>query len=471
MSDGLASKNLVRHRRKASVCVPVMNRMLELFLVFVFCLHATTAFAWTKSGTTYTTNGSQSDVASAVSAASTGDTVSIPSGTFTWSTGINISKRINIIGATSGCPSSCNDATKIIIGAITAFTPTASGFRISGITFEGISNSGGVISINAGGTNKATNWRIDHNHFKDVTGRAISVGAYASGSGYGADWPALIDSNRFSATARFKAIEAYGGSLTTHGSWDDTLTLGGSDFLFIENNYFVHSTMAEGVSSIDGDTGARYVIRYNNFTNGDISAHGVEVSIDPIIKWRSTHGWEIYENYFNSTVSHAFQLNIRGGTGVIYKNRFNGTATLFKPIRYLYERGDLYSAAGDRGCTISGSCDGSSSYDGNQSGKYGYGCYQQIGATGSAGTTSMPVYQWGNSYNGAADEDLLSEITFSGDCPYQHVQFGRDVIKNGLTPKPGYTAYTYPHPLTTAASPLPSTGGKIPMFPPINPIQ
>jgi hypothetical protein len=224
---------------------------------------------------------------------------------------------------------------------------------------------------------------------------------------------------------RGKAIQTYGGSLNTFGSWADTLSLGGTDFLFVESNHFVYSTMPDGVSTIDGDTGARMVIRYNTFTNGDISAHGQEacsdIDADPTCKWKSTHGWEVYGNTFAFSTSHTFTINYRGGTGVIWGNAMTGTAGGTSPVRYLYERGDL-----ERTCLDTGACQGSSPYDGNQSGKYGYMCWQQIGATGSDGITAMPVYQWRNSDGGTVGD--LTQVDYEAACNYQHVQLGRDVL-------------------------------------------
>src|SRR5258706_16267721 len=45
---------------------------------------ALNGLAYTKSGTNYTTDGSQSDVQAAINNATAGDTVNIPSGAFTW---------------------------------------------------------------------------------------------------------------------------------------------------------------------------------------------------------------------------------------------------------------------------------------------------------------------------------------------------------------------------------------------------
>ena len=412
-----------------------MPSMLSLLVaVFAIWCRSNAEASCTGASPSWTSTPDQSSVSTCIARASNGDTIVLTAGTADWSGGgVTLNKSLAIIGQGSGCPSTCDDATKIRVGSAMAFKVTASNWRISGITFEGAGNEYGSIEINAGTNLRATNWRVDHCHFKDTIARGITVASYASGLNYFRDIPGLIDNNRFSAPARNKAIEVYGHSETRHGSWDDPLILGGESFAFIEDNHFVHATMPDGVSSIDGDTGARMVIRFNTFINGDVTAHGLEYNCADIqtsgyCQWRSTHGWEIYGNTFTYNTKHSFMLNLRGGTGVIHGNTFSGVAGSFRPVRYFYERGDAV-----RSCLTVGACQGSSSYDGNQTGKSGYPCYQQIGVTGSNGITPMPVYQWFNSFNGSAVEASLSEITFEAGCNYQHVQFGRDVILMGIS--------------------------------------
>jgi hypothetical protein len=144
---------------------------------------------------------------------------------------------------------------------------------------------------------------------------------------------------------------------------------------------------------------------------------------------------------------------MRGGTGVIFNNSWNSATKSMTglPFLFQYQRGD-YSAT----CNIDKACNGSNVvYDGNEDAS-GYPCYQQIGMTGSNGITKMPVYEWNNQWQGAAcgspGYDCFG-ITYSAGCPPQHIKFGRDIIKNGTTPKPGYTSYTYPHPLSAPAKP------------------
>ena len=151
------------------------------------------------------------------------------------------------------------------------------------------------------------------------------------------------------------------------------------------------------------------------------------------------------ENGVNDDTEYWIRANMRGGTGVIYSNTWTTMQTSsITPFIFQYHRGDVNVT-----CNQDGACNGSNkTYDGNDDAS-GYPGYQQIGMTGASGIVPTPVYVWSNTWNGDACSGVACfGVYYHGECPTQHVQFGRDVIKNGTTPKPDYTAYTYPHPLT-----------------------
>lgn len=87
-------------------------------------------------------------------------------------------------------------------------------------------------------------------------------------------------------------------------------------------------------------------------------------------------------------------------------------------------------------------CDGSdTTYDKNISGEQGWPCEDQPGTGGGAWKYQIlePWYAWNNGAYAFVNNSA---------CPSPQVKSGRDYFNNGATPKPGYTAYTYPHPLT-----------------------
>ena len=194
--------------------------------------------------------------------------------------------------------------------------------------------------------------------------------------------------------------------------------------------------VANSVNAIDANYGGRFVFRYNTLNDIYVEAHSVQGNN------RAARSWEIYNNTFNQ-VSKAMwvPMFLRGGTGVVFNNTVTGT----------------WNTAGIaldnvRDCEtreVSGRCDGSSPWDGNQAGQSGYPCRDQIGRSTDSflWTTSTPyppqaldpAYAWNNKLG-------TSDVLFfhHNNCA-NHIQSGRDYYNN--TVKPGYAPYTYPHPL------------------------
>jgi hypothetical protein len=96
-----------------------------------------------------------------------------------------------------------------------------------------------------------------------------------------------------------------------------------------------------------------------------------------------------------------------------------------------------------------GKCDGTSPWDGSELSN-GYPCLDQVGrGKGSLiagdsplprrwpGQLAEPTYAWRNTLNGRP-----SKMTTNSP---KHIVEGRDFFN---IPKPGYTPYIYPHPLT-----------------------
>ncbi len=87
-----------------------------------------------------------------------------------------------------------------------------------------------------------------------------------------------------------------------------------------------------------------------------------------------------------------------------------------------------------------------SAYDGNEE-PDGYPCYDQIGRSTDSGPgtpqAQEPLYAWNNTLNGAK-----ADVTVHWGCSdvAVHIQENRDFYND--TPRPGYTPYPYPHPLT-----------------------
>lgn len=99
-------------------------RFLKLIILFLVPLLA--------NATTYNSDGSQADVASLISGAINGDTITLPSGSFTWTAGVTIpnTKYLNITGNGSGRVLGYS-TTSIAVGTGTKVWTTTAGLSIT----------------------------------------------------------------------------------------------------------------------------------------------------------------------------------------------------------------------------------------------------------------------------------------------------------------------------------------------------
>jgi len=157
---------------------------------------------------------------------------------------------------------------------------------------------------------------------------------------------------------------------------------------------------------IASNSGSRYVVRHNNFTYNAslwniIDAHGYcEVA------GRGSFTWEVYDNTFTLPPSLDAVMHFRGGQGVVYNNNFNSS-----------DSGPEWAIHLTDYMTCSPPCVDTCS---------GYPCKDQI----------THSYFWNNKKNG-------TPFNVTNDCPVV-LQENRDYSNSQM---PGYTSYTYPHPL------------------------
>jgi hypothetical protein len=389
---------------------------------------------------THTAAGcSQSDVQSAIDAASDGDIVMIPSGSATWSTQVNlINKEITIQGAGMG-------QTTITDGTSSTGAPDPSvplriageegkPWRVTGITFIGKAVPDSHI-MNINGTCK--NFRIDHCKFTNTN--AFTIFDYTYG---------LIDHCTFYCNIDFGCTSIYIGC-DNATAWERPLTLGTSNAVYVEDCYwsFLSGQNNYNTNAIHGMNGARYVYRYNTM-NTKIEQYGCTNG------GRAPVSGEVYENkiFFGAWTA----VGPAGGTGVYFNNTFGGT--WYNPPLMAF---DLKTCPGNCCCSMAGRCDGTDPLDGNLPGMMGYPCIDQVGrgpgfevVSEITVQKSEPAYEWNNTWDG---NDLNFGYHGGLGCtsPSQqdHVQEGRDFY-NDLS-RPGYVPYVYPHPLVTGEEPPP----------------
>ncbi len=370
--------------------------------------------ACAKAATIPAASAAYADVNAAVTAASSGDTVTVPSGNVTWLSTLALAgKAINLVGNGSN--------NTIIANGITGGSATSYRYlitfsqhatlqtKIAGFQMTGAAYNQGRRFINASGDDTKAAFRIYTNHF---VGDGNCTFIVTSGQGIG-----CIDSCVFLAGGAAEMIhnEAY-GSVSTAG-WAVDVIPGSSNALYIEGNIFRnYQPKVQGAFSYDSGScclqsyyGARTVLRNNLLIFCQTDQHGTTNSIGA--RW-----WEIYNNTNNIPMQNGGQdklMGIRAGSGVIYNNVKTGFANISTGHIVLYEEpapSETYPAL----------------Y------QIGRGKLQAL----------FPAFSWNNT---------LPDLGTFGDQNF--VQVNRDFF---LTPPTySYVPLTYPNPLRGAAIPSP----------------
>jgi hypothetical protein len=419
-------------------------------------------------GTVYNSNGSSADVQAKINKARDGDTVTVPPGSFTWTATVRISgKGITLQGAGLSASHIIDQGSG---GAALVVTCTAAHFvRVTGLEFiKSTAHPSGMVQFHGttSGGNNEVGFRFDHCklNFPTTGGRGVyPVGIFG-----------LIDSNIIvvSGPGPQQTISVDGSPVDTDGGftpWTRPLTLGTDKAVYIEDNTFDYTGNDQAEDAIDAYSGARIVVRHNTFLSCTQGFHGTDSG-----GMRSPVSFEIYNNTYTNNSSHTLRyLTVRGGTGVVFNNTYGGTHGIWYGINLQYYRSNPTQAPGDwkqcdgtvwqlgstnlssngsRTCSTNGGVGFNSTnketlgtwrgsyqrgFDGT--GLHGYPGRDQPGI--GPGQVSQPIYIWNNG--------PLAPGTWAGGIPADEALLatfiveGRDYVKSA---KPGYTAYTYPHP-------------------------
>lgn len=445
--------------------------MKKVIVQFAFILAVIVVFISGASAATVSCDGSFGDCQTKITAASDGDTITIPSGTFTWATSASwIDKNISIIGAGEG-------VTIINVPASGFYVHTnyKAAFRISSMTINQTVNGTAIKIENykrtpVGGS-YSPGWRLDHltitaNGLTDV--RSIFI----LGLTYG-----VIDHVTWSSDYSIAQFLTHYGYTNDNSEMDGTPfnqgkiawglnhSLGDANAIYVEDSTL--NASSKGGWAADVWMGGEVVFRHNTINRCQISTHGGRYTA------RGGRRMEVYNNIF---VAQGMNDNRvvwwRSGTGVVFNNTIDA--------------GGFISIDNQRTClAMDTRCDGinGNAYDMNTDGT-GWPCLDQPGRGYGPprNQTSVPIYAWNNGkqedcrttratctntknigLNGNYDLCLSSpSVVLSSHLKTgaQRTRGAADYVNNGTTPKPGYTPYTYPHPLNGLATvaPPPPTG-------------
>jgi hypothetical protein len=437
---------------------------------------------------------SQSAVQTAVNNASNGQTICVPAGSGTWTSSVEIDGGKTLQGAGIGVTNITCNGTGQCIGLD---GNSAQVTRLTAFTFTmGVAISYGAIQVGGcAGTGCQQNgpaFRIDHI-------RLVNNSA-SGGRGIYVNWVAgLIDHVTFdqlNTNGSNQMLTIEGSSVNSDGGftpWTQATSLGTNKAVYVEDSSWTCNNSNE--DAIDVYTGGRWVARYNTFRSCTIGTHGTDSGNN-----RSTFSAEVYNNTWTTTSNRS--IGFRGGTGVVYNNSASGGGSIgmwnyrscprdgsdtsgwgtcngtnyaigstdpnAQASRTVHtttgaaSSSNVLFCSGDRDlvCTSTATCSAAGAgtcttfFDGT--GTSGYPCRDQVGR--GHGQSLEPVYIWNNTNMGAFVSNGPATCSPSTLISSSIIVQNRDYYE-GSTAKPGYTAYTYPHPLQTGGGedPLPPT--------------
>lgn len=408
-----------------------------------------------------------SDVQTAITSASDGDTVVIPNGSCTWSIGITTSKQITLQGASVGGVTITDADTNSNDSLLTITIGSSFRTTIANINFLPGTGTGHYLTIKGSGLAPLMHdMSFNLPNFQLVN----AVSWYVTG---GVIWNTTFLSTSNLNGACGTQVGSDSGSLQVKSnlSWDAPSTMGVLDTTGT-NNLYIEDSVFSNVGQIpDVDDNGRVVIRHTQIIGSSGLTHGPS---------SSTGGRqvELYNNSFtypnpNRNLNRYFWL--RAGTMVVTNNSvqwINGGCYPNKNSFTFVVEGARWNTGGHGCCT-------------------GWMCWHQVGSGGSTVAQNPPfmspsqmadnfqlpdpIYIWNNTGTGQGSSHYGTDDADTDNCHNANPATGQefttsDFFKanrdyfydNTSNPnsgaKPGWAPYVYPHPLrgnSTVAAPDP----------------
>jgi len=383
------------------------------------------------SGLTWscTAGSTNAQVQTAVNSASSGATITLANGSYSWSGRVSlISKAVTVTGSGSTVIT-CSQCFYL-----SQNTTADVAIRVTNMTLA-TNSSGPTFALDSDGGGEAPRgFRIDHITRTNNSGSIIE---FANGWGRSSSsWQGLMDHN----TIHNGRIVLYGEEGSTAGRyrWAENDDLGTVKALYVEHNTFVttSSSLSNSLNQIDGNWGSRMVVRFNTFTNSRVEQHGVQGQ-----NGRAVRIFEIYNNTFTAASPGMFRFFfLRGGTGLAFHNTTDGNDSV-GAISIDNARSHQWSTDSQFNSQLGawGGCTGSSPADNNESGGEGYVCIDQFGASKDASLwsysgqspthTKIPTYFFKNTRTDTG-QDMGVEISCVGTAATCTRQSTKHIVQN-----------------------------------------
>src|SRR5262245_49580509 len=273
------------------------------------------------------------------------DTITLPQGTFTWATGVTITKIITLQGRGTGTGG--GDQT-VIIDNYASGQPllnfpagSTSPSRITGVTVRSGSGSikdGGTININGPG-----NVRIDHCHLIATSTANYKMILFGSGV-FGLMDHCILD---FTGTNALYFYNGRRGAGDWMGNleWSLPTAFGSADYFYIEDN-IINGNVGSGPYStriFDGFTASRVVVRFNSVSQAVLGeTHATGHAPDD----RGLRSQEVYGNSVTSSLAHDpnfCALDMGNGTTLIWGNSWDQVYKNIYLLKVTRKNNDTYN--------------------------------------------------------------------------------------------------------------------------------
>jgi len=445
--------------------------LLALGLVF----SGQSAWSYSVSGNTYTTNGSPSDVQAAVNAAPSGSTIFFTAGTYSWSntTPVVVNKSLTLT-ATPGSVQIQN-----MLGPGSGFMMSLTSgkdghIRVNGLNFLQIGNNSGSASSACLGIDRTdmggpgspgTQYTVIFTNCTFDSGGVWNYVGFAGANG-------LIFSH-----CVFKANNGLCGisftctkymnypGLGTGGTWNtpDTMGLGPDStglnvgdtaagwcgVAGLNCTYIEDSTISNGTSgTFNGDDCSRIVVRHCTCIDTQLFSHGQDTGP------AGNRHYEIYNNTMTNVNGSALGAqgwcSFRGAVALVANNAMDVSNSGKSSVNMQCQQVARNAGPGacqtgypaNRQCGIGWSARSSAPY-GNP-----------VVPSDGIGQVSDPIYVWGNTGAGGPGyanyvgvSNFYQDECGNGLLASNFIQQNRDYIVG--TSRPGWVPYTYPHPLVS----------------------
>ncbi len=357
-----------------------------------------------------------SDLQNAQTAASSGDTIFLPEGTATWTTGFTCTKNIHWIGAGD------KSNGRTVITSDPALTgmwdcgQTAS--WVQGIKFNCTSSVGSSYCVIV----RFQNVRVSDCWMVGVNAKIIGVYTRAASSGQppptGVTWNCQMDDAR---------NDNQGDAVGNAAWFDSTIVPGGLVAWFTEDSNVRKLNWDIGKNGWDNAYGATTVVRYNTITDYSVFGHGHDSTTNTD---RGTRLVEVYNNNFiHSTYAIEQPVRCNSGTVIIEDNTLTGTFSA--PANVFDVALTTISMGGHTGADWPLI---------DQPGRQLDSSLWSSAGSPPASQGAFACYEKNNPVNGGASMIFL--ISTNGSATY--LTLGRDVFNDTYAPR---IRAPYPHPL------------------------